>query len=81
MDDYLKQLLQPYNDANTVGNTFPKPGRLTKSHIRRLMEMKREGETHADIARALGVTPEYVGMIINGHRRRDDVCEILGEMM
>ncbi len=76
MHDYLKELLEGYTDANTTGNVFPFRS-VPKSDIKRLLEMKREGMTHKEIGDTLGITAEYVGMIINGHRRIDDVCEIL----
>ena len=82
MDAFLEQLIgkQTAKDLGiTKGAQYNR--RLTKAHIAKLWQMKREGYKHRDIADALGCSIPYVGMIIAGHRRMNDTIELIGEMI
>ena len=82
MDAYIEQLIgkQAAKDLGiTKGAQYNQ--RLTKAHIARLWQMKRERYKHKDIANSLGCSIPYVGMIIAGHRRMNDTIELIGEMI
>ncbi len=74
--DYIKGLLDGATPANTQ---FPF-AKLEHEDIKKLYEMRAEGMTNQDIANTLKVTPEYVGMIINGRRRIDDTIQIISQL-
>ena len=74
---YFKKMLNQVKQGVTPGYPYK---RLEKHHIVRLYEMKREGYSHRQIADELGVEREYIGMIVNGHRRQNDTLEILGDI-